>query len=215
VTKTLFLSFAWVLLVAGVTLTSVAATQFLTITAPLITDNKDHTDAALITAGSPEVLGASETGMQTYIASADGRAQIVANFLRRYHSPLKPYEYFGEKLVEIADRHGIDFRLLPAIAMQESNLCKAIPEDSYNCLGFGVHSRGTLKFESFEANFERAARELKVNYIDIGLTTPEPKKPTLTFSSLPLVKRKVRNRLGIYLPRHGWHPLQPTEVPNN
>jgi hypothetical protein len=57
--------------------------------------------------------------------------------------------------------------------MQESNLCKSIPPGSYNCLGFGVHARGTLGFENYEAGFDRAARELKERYVDIGLTTPE------------------------------------------
>ena len=76
-------------------------------------------------------------------------------------------------IVEISDRYDIDFRLLPAIAMQESNLCKRIPPGSYNCLGFGIHERGTLGFESYEANFERAARELKAYYIDQGRVTPE------------------------------------------
>ncbi len=57
--------------------------------------------------------------------------------------------------------------------MQESNLCKNIPTDSYNCLGFGIHERGTLAFENFDANFQRAARELKMYYIDEGLTTPQ------------------------------------------
>ena len=71
-------------------------------------------------------------------------------------------------LVEIADKNKIDFRLLPAIMMQESNLCKNIPEGSYNCLGFGIHSRGTLGFKNYRAGFERAARELKANYIEEG-----------------------------------------------
>lgn len=112
-------------------------------------------------------------GISTTIESGDARAEIIARFLERHNSPLTPYEYYGEKIVEIADTYGIDYRLLPAIGMQESNLCKRIPPGSYNCLGFGVHSRGTLGFESYEANFDRAARELKKNYIDIGLVTPE------------------------------------------
>lgn len=112
-------------------------------------------------------------GVSTIEEGNDAREQIVSSFLERHSSPLEPFDYFGKYLVEIADQYGIDYRLLPAIAMQESNLCKKIPEGSFNCLGFGVHSKGTLAFESYEANFERAAKELKKNYIDIGLTTPE------------------------------------------
>jgi hypothetical protein len=110
-------------------------------------------------------------GVKSNIQAVDGRAQIVASFLKRYNSPLKPYDYYGEKLVAIADRYNLDFRLLPAIAMQESNLCKKAPAGTHNCLGFGIHSRGTLGFDSYEACFERAGRELKANYIDHGLTT--------------------------------------------
>jgi hypothetical protein len=112
-------------------------------------------------------------GIETTMAGEDARAEIVANFLERHDSPLLPADEYGRKLVDIADRHGIDFRFLPAIAMQESNLCKKIPPGSYNCLGFGIHERGTLMFDNYEANFERAARELKANYIDQGLDTPE------------------------------------------
>lgn len=103
----------------------------------------------------------------------DGRAEIIANFLERYNSPLKPYDHFGQVFVDISDRYNFDFRLLPAIAMQESNLCKSAPEGTFNCLGFGIHKRGTLAFPNYEANFERAGKELKANYINIGLTTPE------------------------------------------
>ena len=126
---------------------------------------------ALITESN--VAGVSTESAETVVEISDARAQLVANFLERHNSPMKPYDYHAQKLVEIADRYGIDFRLLPAIAMQESNLCKVIPENSYNCLGFGVHERGTLRFESYEAAFEMAAKTLKKNYIDIGLTTPE------------------------------------------
>lgn len=112
-------------------------------------------------------------GVETVLEVGDGRAEVVARFLERYKSPLQPYDHYGEVFVKIADTYGFDFRLLPAIAMQESNLCKSIPPDTFNCLGFGIHERGTLAFESFEANFDRAGRELKKYYIDIGLTTPD------------------------------------------
>lgn len=112
-------------------------------------------------------------GLSTVAETADARPQIIAQFLARYNSPLKPHDEYGQKLVEIADRYQMDYRLLPAIAMQESNLCKKIPENSYNCLGFGITSKGTLRFESYEQAFDKAASSLKRNYIDKGLDTPE------------------------------------------
>lgn len=126
-----------------------------------------------VTALSPNYDVGEVKGISTTVEAEDARKEIVTKFLERHDSPLTPYDYFGEYIVDIADKYQIDYRLLPAIAMQESNLCKKIPEGSYNCLGFGIHARGTLGFDSYEANFERAARELKANYIDIGLTTPE------------------------------------------
>ncbi len=124
----------------------------------------------------PAVAGAeteNQSGLSATGEASDGRAEIVAKFLERYNSPLKPYDHFGQVFVDVADRYNFDFRLLPAIAMQESNLCKASDPAIFNCLGFGIHKKGTLAFESYEANFERAGKELKANYIDKGLTTPE------------------------------------------
>ncbi len=113
------------------------------------------------------------TGLQFDAKTADARVDIVASFLSRYNSPLKPADHYGQILVDTADRYGLDYRLLPAIMMQESNLCKASDPAIHNCLGFGIHKNGTLAFDTYEESFDRAARELKERYIDQGLTTPE------------------------------------------
>lgn len=115
----------------------------------------------------------SARGISAIVEGADARPEVVARFLERYKSPLQPYDHFGKYIVEAADRYGLDYRLIPAIMMQESNLCKTIIPGSYNCLGFGIHSKGTLTFDSYEASIERATRELRSNYIDKGYTTPE------------------------------------------
>ena len=126
---------------------------------------------------------ADSKGVTSIVETKDARATLVATFLERHNSPLQPYSYYGQVFVNLADKHEFDFRLLPAIAMQESNLCKRIPPGSYNCLGFGIHERGTLGFESFDANFARAARELKMYYIDEGLNTPQETMTKSTPSS--------------------------------
>lgn len=108
------------------------------------------------------------------LESADARIPLVHNFLSRYNSPIvKEDPEFARFLVELADKNQMDFRLLPAIAMQESNLCKVVPEGSHNCLGLGVHKRGTWGFATYRDNFTAAAKILKENYIDKGLTTTE------------------------------------------
>jgi hypothetical protein len=103
----------------------------------------------------------------------DARVDIVASFLARYKSPLQPYEKYAKALVDAADHNDLDYRLLPAIMMQESNLCKSSDPAIHNCLGFGIHKGGTLGFDTYEEGFERAAKELKERYINIGLVTPE------------------------------------------
>lgn len=171
--KKIFLVYSWLLLTIGVIFISVASIHFFSLTNKVsflsAVKNKDQIEKKTLELAD---LGQVK-GIQTIVESQDARVSIVANFLERYNSDLTPYDHFAQVFVGLADENGFDFRLLPAIAMQESNLCKVIPPGSYNCLGFGIHERGTLEFESFEANFTRAARELKANYIDIGLTTPE------------------------------------------
>lgn len=172
--RKLFLVFSWMFTSVGLILSAVAGYQYwyLRPAAPAV---KPTQEATLLAPQAPPVITeeGEVQGVTTVVETEDARAEIVANFLERYDSPLKPYDYFGTKLVEIADRYNLDFRLVPAIAMQESNLCKRTPEGTHNCLGFGIHERGTLGFDSYEAGFERAAREIKANYVDIGLTSPQ------------------------------------------
>ncbi|MCB9813719.1 MAG: glucosaminidase domain-containing protein [Pseudomonadales bacterium] len=186
--KSLFFVFAWFLLSAGVIVTTIAGYSFYkdNIVAYLENDSYDENVAISIgqaNGNSEEILGAT-----TIVETEDARALIITNFLKRYngetrnlHHPLVPEEYFGKFFVELADKYNLDFRLLPAIAMQESNLCVKTPKptdengniiESFNCLGFGVYGQTVTKFSSFEANFEQAAKTLKKNYIDIGLDTP-------------------------------------------
>lgn len=104
------------------------------------------------------------------IVADDARVSLVSQYLKRYNSPLAPHAEF---LVKTADKYGLDYRLLTAIAQQESNLCKRIPPESYNCWGWGIHSKGTLHFSSFEEGIETVSEGLKEKYIDLGYQTPE------------------------------------------
>lgn len=106
-------------------------------------------------------------GMAT---SADARVELVRQYLEKYNSPLINYSSF---IVEKADEYGIDFKLIPAIAQQESNLCKVIPPNTFNCWGWGIHSKGTLGFKSYEEAIETVTAGLKKEYIDKGYNTPE------------------------------------------
>lgn len=101
---------------------------------------------------------------------ADARPELVRQYLKRYNSPLADLSNF---LVQQADINGLDYRLIPAIAQQESNLCKIIPPKTYNCWGWGIHSKGTLGFSSYEEAIETVMKGIKKEYIDKGLTTPD------------------------------------------
>lgn len=167
-----FAGFAWLCLSAAVILGSGGGLlYYYSLQAQTPIEQPVETAPILVPQEQPQ--NGKVKGVETIIESTDSRALVVADFLDRHDSPLTPSDHYGEVFVSIADKYGFDFRLLPAIAMQESNLCKRIPEGSYNCLGFGIHERGTLEFPDFESNFDRAGRELKAYYIDEGRTTPE------------------------------------------
>lgn len=178
--KVFIYTFSWILLATGVIFTSVAGFQFFSF-AELFAKKSDTVQNITISPTAEAVrIDSDSAGIKAMIKAGDARGQIVANFLKRHNSPLQPYDYWGNFLVGLADKYELDFRFLPAIMMEESNLCKVTPKttneagqtvESYNCLGLGVHSRGTWGFPSFEANLEKAAEILKKNYIDQGRTT--------------------------------------------
>ncbi len=130
-----------------------------------------------------QVLGTSTTfsGIQVYaslpakppsisgeVGSGDARVIIIKNYLRDYNSPLLPY---ADDLIKNSDKYNLDYRLLPAIAQQESNLCKIIPPDSHNCWGWGIHSQGSLAFNTYPESIETVAKGLRTQYLDKGYNT--------------------------------------------
>lgn len=115
---------------------------------------------------APLVLGA----MTTDVKLGDSRAANLKEFFRRYHSPL--YDY-ADLIVQISDKYVFDYRLLPAIAMQESNACLKVPANSHNCWGYGIYGDKVTNFDSYEEAIATVAYGIKHNYIDKGLITPE------------------------------------------
>lgn len=113
---------------------------------------------------APLVLGEFTTDVNV----SDARTANLKVFFRKYNSPL--YDH-AEAIVKVSDKYQFDYRLLPAIAMQESNLCKFIPENSYNCWGWGIYGTLVTRFESYDEGIEKVAAGLKKEYIDKGLVT--------------------------------------------
>jgi len=100
----------------------------------------------------------------------DARVAVVADFFRKYNSDLTP---FAQNVISSADKYNLDYRLIPAIAMQESNLCKKAPKDSYNCWGFGVYGKKVTKFSNYPEAIDVVTKTLATQYKEKGLETPE------------------------------------------
>ena len=98
------------------------------------------------------------------------KAQKIELFFRvnRGSAPLAEY---AQKFVEVANKYGLDYRLLPAIATVESGGGKSNFR-SYNAWGWG--NKG---FTSFEEGIEVVGRGLKTGYIDKGRDTVEEIAP--------------------------------------
>lgn len=105
-----------------------------------------------------------------HIGINDGRSKIIENFFKKHKAPLAD---FSEIFITVADKYSLDWRLLPAISMQESNGGKKVIHNSYNPFGYGIYGSLVVRFQSWEEGIERVGRALKEDYSDKGLGTPE------------------------------------------
>lgn len=98
----------------------------------------------------------------------DKKAQILAAYLAKYDSPL---QYHAQDFIDAAQRFGLDWKMLPAIAGVESTFGKVTP-GGYNGWGWGVYGNKALYFASWTDGIFSVAKGLRENYIDRGLTDP-------------------------------------------
>ncbi len=117
------------------------------------------------------------------VVSRDARAKIVENFFKGYGSVLGAY---ADSFIQVADKYKLDYRLLPAISMQESNGAKKVIADSFNPFGYGIYGSQVKRFNSWEEAIDRVGRGLREDYINKGLTTPEQIMTKYTPPSIPL-----------------------------
>ncbi len=100
----------------------------------------------------------------------EARVETLREFFKRYESPLEPY---SEHIVNTADKYGLDWRLIPAIAMQESTLCKKTPKNSNNCWGFGIYGSKVTRFKNYGQAIETVTKTLATEYKEKrGLSEP-------------------------------------------
>ncbi len=104
------------------------------------------------------------------ITAKDSRVLAIENFFKRYGgSDLAP---FAQLIVDTADKYSLDYRFLPAIAMQESNLCKKAQKKSFNCWGFGIYGDNFKKFKNYPNAIDTVTKTLASDYKDKGLDEP-------------------------------------------
>jgi hypothetical protein len=105
------------------------------------------------------------------LSTQDARTAVLEAFFKQHNSPLQGY---SEQIVSEADRNGLDYRLLPAIAMQESNLCKKLPKGvKNNCWGFGIYGTKRTSFDTYDDAIRIISKTLADKYVAHGLETPE------------------------------------------
>ena len=120
--------------------------------------------------GSAGEIENEDISVNANATGADARPMLIKKYLEKYKSPLLPY---SDLIFELSESYGYEYYWIVAIAQQESNLCKKIPEGSHNCWGYGIHKSGTLKFDNYEIALKSYAEYLKRQYFDKGLNTPE------------------------------------------
>lgn len=97
----------------------------------------------------------------------DERAQILAEYLASYNSPL---ENQAQNFVDAADQYGVDWKLVPAISGVESTFGKR--SYGFNAWGWGIYGYQALGFRTWRDGIYTVTEGLKTNYIDRGLTEP-------------------------------------------
>jgi len=105
------------------------------------------------------------------------KVRALEKFFDGYKSPLKEH---SEKFVIVAEQHGMDYRLLPAISCMESSCGKQLIEGSYNPFGWGIYGNNAIYFENYDEAIETVGNGIKKNYLDKGFDTPQKIAPIYT-----------------------------------
>ncbi len=96
----------------------------------------------------------------TTIVNSDLRADALRSYFHSIHSPLAP---LANDFVQAADRNGLDWRLLPSIAMVESS--GGIHYKNRNVFGWG---NGHIKFRSIRSSIHYLASRLSRSRLYAG-----------------------------------------------
>lgn len=102
----------------------------------------------------------------------DERIDQLHAYLSMHNSPLMDQ---SAHFISEADRLGLDWKLVAAIAGTESTFGKRVPGGSYNAWGWGIPTgaQSGIAFESWKHGITRVSEGLKTRYIDRGATSVE------------------------------------------
>lgn len=113
--------------------------------------------------GTEQVLGAS-------VRAGDARSLLLTKFLSAHDSPLTEY---ADYILDRADYYNIDFRLISAIAMCESNVGKRMPtKASHNAWGISVETGEVTgaNFANWLTAIDWVSRYMRDKYYSRGIS---------------------------------------------
>ncbi len=100
----------------------------------------------------------------------DSRVTHLKSYLKTFDSPLADDAHV---FVREADRHGLDWKLVAAIAGTESTFGKRIPPGSYNAWGWGIPTgaQSGIGFKNWEQGIATVSEGLATRYYGRGAKT--------------------------------------------
>jgi len=102
----------------------------------------------------------------------DDRVEHLRSYLDSKNSPMTAT---ARHMVAEADRLGLDWKLIAAIAGVESYFGVHIPTDSYNAWGWAIFTgmKDGRHFEGWENGISQVSEGIRNNYVNRGLDTVE------------------------------------------
>jgi hypothetical protein len=130
---------------------------------------RESVDKYNIFSAQPLVLGTSTINLY----GMDSRAKKIEGVFRAYNCPMRGT---GEFIVEQADKNGIPYWIIPAIAFQESMCGKITPEragvESYNAWGWAVYGGNAKFFNNYEHGIKVVSEYMSNRFFKQGITEP-------------------------------------------
>ena len=115
---------------------------------------------ALIWIASAILIFTSGT-TKSFASEHDPRVAQMRVVLAKYNSPMIGLE---DVLIATAEKYGLDWTLMAAIAGTESSFARRMPYNCNNPYGWGIYGDNKLCFESLEASIEGVASGLAKKY---------------------------------------------------